>query len=91
MVAAIIAVAIFRGDPIPTTLQFALEQADAGRSIQREQDPGRASDPQRRAGVTRRNNDTIDLAVLGGLKSDQAVKGYKLAIKITKGAPQVIL
>ena len=25
------------------------------------------------------NNDTIDLAVLGGLKSDQALKGYKVA------------
>ena len=111
LVAVIIAVAIFRGDPILTTLQFALvltvaaipvamptvlsvtmavgarllakktgdrepvggdrgtggrgravrgqdrhadpEQADAGRSVQREQDPRRASDPRRRAGVAR--------------------------------------
>ena len=111
LVAVIIAVAIFRGDPILTTLQFALvltvaaipvamptvlsvtmavgarllakkeaivtrlvghrgigrrgravrgqdrhpdpEQADAGRSVQREQYPRRASDPRRRAGVAR--------------------------------------
>ena len=112
LVAVIIAVAIFRGDPILTTLQFALvltvaaipvamptvlsvtmavgarllakkqaivstagghrgigrrrravrgqdrhpdpEQADAGRSVQRERYPGRASDPVRGAGFARR-------------------------------------
>ena len=111
LVAVIIAVALFRGDPILTTLQFALvltvaaipvamptvlsvtmavgarllakkqaivsrlvghrgiggrgravrgqdrhpdpEQADAGRSVQRERHPRRSSHPQRRAGVAR--------------------------------------
>jgi H+-transporting ATPase len=60
------------------------------------------------------NNDTIDLAVLGGLKDKEALKGYQIThfqpfdpvhkrteatvkatdgkiIKVTKGAPQVIL
>jgi len=52
------------------------EQADAGRSVQREQYPCRAGDPRWRASVACRQYDTIDLAVLAGLKDKDALKGY---------------
>ena len=136
MVAAIIAVAILRGDPILTTLQFALvltvaaipvamptvlsvtmavgarllakKQAIVTRLVAIEELAGvdvlcadktgtltqnklTLGDPFSVNNVTAEqvilnaalasrpdNNDTIDLAVLGGLKSDQALKGYKV-------------
>ena len=136
MVAAIVAVAIFRGDPILTTLQFALvltvaaipvamptvlsvtmavgarllakKKAIVTRLVAIEElagvdvlcadktgtltqnkltlgDPFGVSDvPAEQvilaAALASRadNNDTIDLAVLGGLKNDQALKPYQL-------------
>ena len=137
LVAVIITVALFRGDPILTTLQFALvltvaaipvamptvlsvtmavgarllakaagdcdpvgghrgiggrgravrgqdrhpdpEQADAGRSVQCEQlSPPSKSSSMRALASRADNNDTIDLAVLGGLKDDQALNGYQV-------------
>ena len=137
LVATIIAFAIFRGDPILATLQFALvltvaaipvamptvlsvTMAVGARLLAKQKaivtqlpvaieelagvdvlcadktgtltqnkltlgDPfsvnkisRRASDPRCRAGVPRENNDTIDLAVLGGLKNDPALKSYKV-------------
>jgi H+-transporting ATPase len=136
MVSAIIAVAIFRGDPILTTLQFALvltvaaipvamptvlsvtmavgarllaqQKAIVTRLVAIEElagvdvlcadktgtltqnkltlgDPFGVNDvPPAQvvlaAAMASRadNNDTIDLAVLGGLKNDQALKGYQL-------------
>ena len=136
LVAAIIAVAIFRGDPILTTLQFALvltvaaipvamptvlsvtmavgarllakKKAIVTRLVAIEELAGvdvlcadktgtltqnklTLGDPFSvnkipadqvilNAALASRadNNDTIDLAVLGGLKSDQALKGYKV-------------
>jgi H+-transporting ATPase len=172
MVSLIIAVAIYRGDPILTTLQFALvltvaaipvamptvlsvtmavgarllakQKAIVTRLVAIEElagvdvlcadktgtltqnkltlgDPFGVNDvPAAQvvlaAALASRadNNDTIDLAVLGGLKNDQALKSYQVghfqpfdpvhkrteaavkgpdgkAIKVTKGAPQVIL
>ena len=136
LVAVIIAVAIFRGDPILTTLQFALvltvaaipvamptvlsvtmavgarllakKQAIVSRLVAIEElagvdvlcadktgtltqnkltlgDPFCVNDiPAEQvilaAALASRadNNDTIDLAVLGGLKDDQALKGYQV-------------
>ena len=136
LVAAIIAFAIFRGDPILTTLQFALvltvaaipvamptvlsvtmavgarllakKKAIVTRLVAIEElagvdvlcadktgtltqnkltlgDPFSVNDvPAEQvilaAALASRadNNDTIDLAVLGGLKNDQALKGYKV-------------
>ena len=136
LVAAIIAFAIFRGDPILTTLQFALvltvaaipvamptvlsvtmavgarllakKQAIVTRLVAIEELAGvdvlcadktgtltqnklTLGDPFSvnkvpaeqvilNAALASRadNNDTIDLAVLGGLKNDQALKGYKI-------------
>ncbi len=135
MVSAIVAVAIFRGDPILTTLQFALvltvaaipvamptvlsvtmavgarllakKKAIVTRLVAIEELAGvdvlcadktgtltqnkltlgdpfgvNDTDPGQvvlAAALASRadNNDTIDLAVLGGLKDDQALKGYK--------------
>ena len=136
LVATIIAFAIFRGDPILTTLQFALvltvaaipvamptvlsvtmavgarllakKQAIVTRLVAIEELAGvdvlcadktgtltqnklTLGDPFSVNNVTAEqvilnaalasradNNDTIDLAVLGGLKNDQALKGYKV-------------
>ena len=136
MVATIIAFAIFRGDPILTTLQFALvltvaaipvamptvlsvtmavgarllakQKAIVTRLVAIEELAGvdvlcadktgtltqnklTLGDPFSVNNVTAEqvilnaalasradNNDTIDLAVLGGLKSDQALKGYRI-------------
>ena len=136
MVSAIVAVAIFRGDPILTTLQFALvltvaaipvamptvlsvtmavgarllarKKAIVTRLVAIEELAGvdvlcadktgtltqnklTLGDPFSVNKITAEqvilnaalasradNNDTIDLAVLGGLKNDQALKGYKV-------------
>src|SRR5579863_1236344 len=136
LVAVIITVALFRGDPILTTLQFALvltvaaipvamptvlsvtmavgarllakKQAIVGKLVAIEELAGvdvlcadktgtltqnklTLGDPFSVNKVTGEqvilnaalasradNNDTIDLAVLGGLKSDQVLKGYKV-------------
>ena len=136
LVAVIVAVAIYRGDPILTTLQFALvltvaaipvamptvlsvtmavgarllarKQAIVSRLVAIEELAGvdvlcadktgtltqnkltlgdpfgvnniAADQVILAAALASRadNNDTIDLAVLGGLKSDQALKGYKV-------------
>ena len=136
LVAVIIAVAVYRGDPILTTLQFALvltvaaipvamptvlsvtmavgarllakKKAIVTRLVAIEELAGvdvlcadktgtltqnklSLGDPFGVNGVTAErvvlaaalasradNNDTIDLAVLGGLKQDQALKGYKV-------------